>query len=426
MRRVCGLVTVSVALVVLLLALPGAAQRRVSLSFWYSLGGTEGRVVDEMVKQFDAEHPDVALEAVYSGSYPDTARKIIAALAAKTPPDAGLIPAGPLWASQRGGESILRYARGPNGIDMRDVLDVFWEYNSYLGSISTMPFNNSVPLLYYNKDLFRRAGLDPSRPPTTWDDLARAARALTKDLNNDGRIDQWGLNMHGGKHWYFEGFLYQNGGRYILPDVSRVIFDSREGAEALQFWADLVTRHKVMPPGEQAIASRQFINGQLGVLFRSSGALATLLREIGGRFELGVAPLPAGPKGRGVTIGGAMLVMFESTPERQQAAWGLIKWMTEPLNVAEWSIKTGYIPTRKSAFNTARYQQFLRANPLYRVAYDAVRDHGNVKPQFWEIGTSDEAVQQAIEKVEFGRATPEAALREAAANVNVEIQRRPK
>src|SRR3990170_5200762 len=419
-------VVLVLALVVLVAGVvPTRGQQRMNLQFWYSLGGLDGQVVAEMVNKFDAEHPDIVVEGVFTGSYPDTARKVIAALAAKTAPDLGLIPAGPLWASQKGGTSILPYARGPNGIDMRDVFEVFWEYNSYQGQVYTMPFNNSVPLMYYNKDLFKKAGLDPNRPPATWEELVRYARALTRDVNADGRIDQWGLNMHGGKHWYFEGFLYQNGGRYITSDTSRVIFDSPAGVEALQFWSDLVRRHKVMPPGEQAIASRQFVTGQLGMLFRSSGGLASLLREIGGRFELGAAPLPAGPKGRAVTIGGAMLVMFETPRERQQAAWELIKWMTEPLNAAEWATKTGYIPIRRSAIRTARYQEFLAANPLYRLAPEVVRDHGYAKPQYWEIGTADEAVQQAIEQVEFGRATPEAALRGAAAKVNAEIKQRP-
>jgi sn-glycerol 3-phosphate transport system substrate-binding protein len=84
--------------------------------------------------------------------------------------------------------------------DKSDVFDGFCDYNKFQGEIVAMPFNNSVPLLYYNKDLFTAAGLDPNKPPTTWDELVTAAKALTKE-------GQWGFNTHTDTHWYLSAMI---------------------------------------------------------------------------------------------------------------------------------------------------------------------------------------------------------------------------
>ncbi|MGB4251009.1 MAG: extracellular solute-binding protein, partial [Limnochordia bacterium] len=154
----------------LLLAGVSTALAKTTITFWYSLGGNAGRVFQEMVAEFNASQDEIFVDAVYTGGYGETAQKVTASLAANTLPDGGVIPAAPLFTGRVGNYLIDEYLRGPKGLDMDDFYEEFWNYNKYDGCIASLPFNNSTPVLFYNKDILRQAGLEP-KAPATWDEL---------------------------------------------------------------------------------------------------------------------------------------------------------------------------------------------------------------------------------------------------------------
>ncbi|HEX7588333.1 MAG TPA: extracellular solute-binding protein, partial [Anaerolineae bacterium] len=171
----------------------------VKLTFWYALSGNTGKVLEAMVKKWNDTHANIPVEVIFQGSYADIAQKLTASVTAKTLPDVAQMGGAPTMADSG---VVVNVQDLVSKADMDDIYQGFWDYNKYGDKIISMPYNNSIPVLYYNKDLFTAAGLDPNKPPATWDDLVKAAQALTKDTNADGKIDQWGLNTNTDTHWY--------------------------------------------------------------------------------------------------------------------------------------------------------------------------------------------------------------------------------
>ena len=386
------------------------------LEFWHAMGGHNGEVLEDMVAKFNQEHPHIQVEATFQGKYAEIAEKIWTAIQAGAvpPPDVAQMGGAPMFGETGALVPITDFTDGPNGIDRTKIYDAFWAYNTAGGRIWSMPFNNSMPILYYNKDLFKAAGLDPEKPPRTWDELVEAAKALTKDTDGDGQIDQWGFNTTSSTHWYLSALILQNGGRIINDDETRVLYDGPEAVEALQFWGDLVNKYKVMPPAQHKGAKNDFLAGKVGMLMRSSAGLFSTLEQAS--FEVGVAMLPA-KKARVAPIGGASLVIFKGEEKRMNAAWEFVKWLTSPENSNYWAMHTGYIPIYKDALQAPEMQEFLKDNPLYKTVVEQLEYSYGI-PVFSELGTSDTELRKAVEKVELGKATPEEALAEAARVVN--------
>src|SRR5512136_3074782 len=163
----------------------------VLLDFWYSLGGSSGQVVEDLVKQFNESQSYIEVKATYQGGYAEIMAKTWNAIyAEQTLPQVAQLGGAPLVGATGACVPITDFTDGPNGIDRSKIYDAFWKYNMAGGTIWAMPFNNSVPLLYYNKDLFQSAGLDPEMPPETWDDVIDYGQSLS-----DGS-SQWGFNTH--------------------------------------------------------------------------------------------------------------------------------------------------------------------------------------------------------------------------------------
>ncbi len=381
------------------------------LTFWYALSGAQGKVIEAMVDKYNKSQSAAQVEVVFQGSYADIAQKLTAAITAKTVPDVAQMGGAPTL-----GESgaVVNVGDLMAAADKTAIYDGFWEYNKYKGAIVSMPFNNSVPLLYYNKDLFKAAGLDPEKPPATWDELVTAAKALTKDTDGDGKIDQWGFNTHTDTHWYFSAMVMQNGGKILSDDGKKVIYNSPEGVEALQFWGDLVNKHKVMPANQHAQTAPDFVAGKIGMAMRSSSTLTTLEKDA--KFALGVAPLPC-KKVCSEPIGGASLLVFKTTPEKQKAAWEFVKWMTNPANSVDLFVQTGYVPIHKSVISEKAMTDYFAKSPNAEKVVKLLQ-YSSAIPIFSELGNSDEQLRKAIEKIELNSGSAQEALDVAASTIN--------
>lgn len=387
------------------------AAAKVKLSFWYALSGASGKAVEALVAKFNQSHPNTQVDVVFQGSYADIAQKLTAAATAKTLPDVAQMGGAPTMAESG---VIVPVGDLVGKEDLADIYPGFWDYNKFGNKIISMPFNNSMPILYYNKDLFTAAGLDPNKPPSTWDELVTAAKALTKDTNGDGKIEQWGLNTDASTHWHLSAMILQNGGKILSDDGKKVVYNSPEGVEALQFWGNLVNKEKVMPSNQHAQANADFTAGKLGMEFRSSASLASVQNDA--KFKVGIAPLPC-KKSCSEPLGGASLLIFKTTPEKQKAAWEFVQWMTNAENTVDLFIQTGYVPLRKSVSDAAALKDYYAKSPNAKVLVDAAK-YASAIPVFSELGNSDEQLRKAIERVELASASAKDALDAAAALIN--------
>lgn len=258
----------------------------------------------------------------------------------------------------------------------------------------------------------KKAGLDPEKPPKNWDELVAFAKKLTvKDAT--GSVTQWGVSIATSctncTYWLFQGFVHQAGGRYFEPDGKKVYLTSAAAKEALRLWHDLAYTHQVMPKGVIAwqTVPNDFLAQKVAVFYHSTGSLGFIRNNA--QFPFGTALMPA-KVSYGSPTGGANFYIFRQIPrERQEAAWKFVSWMTQSERAAKWSIDSGYIAIRKSAYQTPIMRDFLAKWPQYLVAREQL-PYAQTELMTYDNEKIYEIINTMAQSVVTGKATPEAAL----------------
>jgi sn-glycerol 3-phosphate transport system substrate-binding protein len=400
------------ALAAVALSLTAAASAQTTIDFWYSVGGDQGTAIQEMIAEFNATNEwGIQVNATFSGNYGDTAQKVMASIEAGSLPNGGLIPAGPLWTCRVGNYLLEDYMAGEEGLSEDYFFPVLLDYNRYGGHLCSLPFNNSTMVMFYNKDLMARAGLDPEAPPQTWEELVAQATAIVENV--PGTI---GVEVRD-EPWWLKALIIQNGGQIVNDEATAPRFHEEEGVAALQFWKDLIDAG-LMPAGQHDVSRDLFIAGRVGFLMASTASVATV--SSGASFEFGTAMLPGNVR-LGSTVGGAALVMFPSTPEKELATWRLLKFLTSVENSIKFTTATGYVPISPAAAESQEIQTLLAERPEFAAGFEQLAVSAQY-PHFFSMGTMDNLLADAIEAVELAGRSPSAALSAAAEALIVDIE----
>ena len=207
-----------------------------------------------------------------------------------------------------------------------------------------MPFQRSTIVLYYNKDAFKEAGLDPEKPPANWEEMQAFAEKLTK-RDASGNTTQWGVQIpsSGFPYWLFQGLTTPAGAILMNQAGDRTFYDKPEVTEALQYWVDLSRKHKVHPPGivEWGTTPKDFFERKVAMMWTTTGNLTNV--KANAKFPFGVGMLPAHKRRGSPTGGGNFYISKKASAAEQNAAFQFIKWITTPERAAQWSIDTGYV-----------------------------------------------------------------------------------
>ncbi|MEA4909693.1 MAG: ABC transporter substrate-binding protein [Anaerolineaceae bacterium] len=398
---------------------PADSSEGITLDFWYALGGDSGKVVEELVDQFNQSQSGITVVPTYQGDYTAAMAKIYSAITSDSTPNVIQVGGAPLLGSSGALVPMSDLIANDDSFAADQIHPAFLEYNSVQGVLWSMPFNNSVPVLYYNKDLFTAAGLDPEDPPANLDELLAAARQLTLAPDQSGVPAQWGLNARDDSHWYLSTLFLENGDQIVNDEMTAVTYDSPEAVAMLQQWADWVNQDGVMPPNQHSEAQSDFLAGKLGMFMGSSATLNSL--DSNAPFELGVAVFPAVGDVQKYPIGGGSLAIFKNSDERAvQASWEFVKFMTSRDSAAYLATHTGYLPVYADAFSWPEIQQSIQDEPQRAAAIQAL-EHVVAIPVFPALGNSDLALRMAIQEVELGHSTPQASLEKAKASVDKSI-----
>ncbi len=297
--------------------------------------------------------------------------------------------------------------------DEKAWLDSFYpalmENGRTQGKTWGIPFQRSTIVMYYNKDAFRAAGLDPESPPATWDELVAAGKKLTKKSGDN--VDQWGamIPSTGYPYWMFGALAMQNGQTLMNGDGNKTFFDAPATVEALEFWKSLGSDHGIMPAGtiEWGTLRQNFLEGKTAIMWHSTGNLTTVKKNAS--FDFGVAMLPA-KKRRGTPTGGGNFYIFkDSSSEEKAAALKLIKFLTEPGRTGEWSKKTGYLGTRPDAYATPELEAYVKEFPPAAVARDQL-EFATAELSTYQTGRVRKLLDDAIQSALTGSKSPADAL----------------
>ena len=361
----------------LALGLAPATASAVDLEFYFpvAVGGDAAGIIQRMVDAYLAENPDVNINAIYTGSYADTTTRAITAARGGNAPQLAILLSVDMVALIDE-EIILPWDDFITEEEQESWIGGF--YDSFMANSQTggqtwgIPFQRSTPVMYYNKEAFAAAGLDPETPPATWEEMVAMGQQLT--IRDDaGNVTQWGVRIpsSGFPSWLFTGLVASAGQDGLAnDDGTEVFFDTPEVVMALEYLVSLAEEHGVMEPGilDWGATPRAFMDGNAAIAWTTTGNLTNIRNNA--PFEFGVAMLPANLR-RGAPTGGGNFYLFDgSSDEQLQAAVDFVKWATEPAQAAQWSIDTGYVAPRPDTWETPEMQAYAEEVPGALVARD--------------------------------------------------------
>jgi sn-glycerol 3-phosphate transport system substrate-binding protein len=396
-----------------------SAALAVDLEFYFpvAVGGAAADTIEQLTAEYAAANPDVNIEAIYAGSYSDAGQKALTAARGGQPPQLSVLLSTQMYALIDE-DVIVPFDAYVTDAEKASWIGGFYasfmENSQFEGQTYGIPFQRSTPVLYWNKEAFAAAGLDPETPPANWDEMVEMGKALTLKDDN-GNVTQWGVRIPsaGFPYWLFQG-LTTPAGAILAEGGTKVNFNDPKVVEALEYLVDLSKEYEIMQPGsiEWGPTPKAFFEGETAMMWTTTGNLTNVRNNA--PFDFGVAMLPAKER-RGAPTGGGNFYLFkDSTDEQKQAAVDFVKWITAPEQAAAWSIATGYIAPRPDTWDTDTMKAYTDAFPPALVARDQL-EFAVAELSTFENGKVTQAFNDAIAAAIAGEMTAQAALDDAQA-----------
>jgi sn-glycerol 3-phosphate transport system substrate-binding protein len=347
-----------------------AAQAITEINWWHAHGGRLGEKVNAIADGFNKSQGDYKLVATYKGNYADTMTAGIAAFRAKNPPHF-------LQVFEVGTASMMA-AKGA----IKPVYEVMAESglpfdpNVYLptvtgyyttgeGKMLSMPFNSSTPVLYYNKEAFKKAGLDPDKPPKTWPEVADYARKLVK-VGYTGFSTAWisWIQLENFSAWHNVPIGTKANGFGGLD--TEFVFNSPLHVKHIQQLADWQKEKIFIYGGRRNLGNAKFSSEEVAMYTESSAGYAGFKTTC--KFDFGTSMLPYWPDAPGAPqntiIGGASLwVMAGHSPEEYKGVATFFNYLSSPAVQADWHQFTGYLPITMAAYELTKKQGVYEKDP---------------------------------------------------------------
>ncbi|AUI35167.1 MULTISPECIES: ABC transporter substrate-binding protein [Geobacillus] len=408
-----------------------AAGGKTEVVFWHSMSGDLEPVLNDIVADFNQTHPEIEVKPVFQGTYEEALTKWNAVAGTKDAPTI-------MQTFEVGTKHMIdsgKVVPVQTWID-KDKYDVSqWEknivnYYTVNGRIYSMPFNSSTPVLIYNKDAFREAGIDPEKPPLTYSELKEAAKKLTKKKGKETERYGFSILNYG---WFFEEMVAVQGGLYVNNDngrngdATKAVFNGTEGKRVFELIRDMYRDGTFYNAGQNWDDMRAaFQAGKIAMYLDSSAGVKTVINN--SPFDVGVSylPVPDGVERQGVIIGGASLWMMKgSSEEEQKAAWEFMKYLTTAPVQAKWHVRTGYFAINPAAYDEPLVKDEWAKYPQLKVTVDQLHETKSTPATQGALITvfpeSRQHVVKAMERLYEG-IDPQEALDQAAEETNRALQ----
>lgn len=354
-----------------------AAPTELTFYFPVAVGGPITKIIDGMATDFEKANPDIKIKPIYAGTYQETLVKALTAMKSGQPPQLSVLLSTDLYTliDEDAIVAIDGIAKGDAHKEwMQGFFPAFMKNSETGGHVWGIPFQRSTVVMYWNKDAFKQAGLDPEKAPQTWDELVQMGKKLTK-TDASGNTSQWGVEIPSTSfpYWLFQCLTTTNDALLMNESGTQTHFDDPKVIEALQYWVDLGRKDKIMPPGiiEWGTTPKDFFEGRTAIMWTTTGNLTNVKKNA--PFPFGVAMIPEHKRRGSPTGGGNFYVFKKSTPEQQAAAVKFMQWMTTPERAAQWGMETGYVAVTPAAWKTPEMQKYVAGFPEAAVARDQLQ-----------------------------------------------------
>jgi len=411
----------------------------VAITLWHSMGAPLSTGLERIIQEFNASQRQYRVEAIYQGSYTDSLNKLISSIGSGNIPT--LIQLDDVSTQIMIDSQEIKPIQDfidDEDYDLSDFDPKVLSYYQIDGTLYSMPFNLAGPILYYDKQLFQEAGLDPDQPPRTLEEVRQYAEQLV-ERDAQGNTTRYGIALHISP-WIFEqmlakqGALYVNNGNGREGRATEAMFASEEGMKVLRWYDEMIEDGLALNSGRDSTnAMLSIATGQSAMAMESTAALsaAVALIAVSGedpkRLGTGPLPAPASDAEGGIVLGGASFwVLAEQTDEQQRGAWEFIKFAASPQQQAQWHADTGYFPSRLSAYELPAavkrrqdFPQFETAVTQLRASPDTPATNGALLGAFRSLR---DRVTQAFEEVLSAGADPDARLSAAEQQATGDIE----
>ena len=413
----------------------GSAQATTDIQFWYSNTGAIGDEINSIVNRFNASQSDYKVVASYKGDYQTSMTAAIAAYRAHKAPDIVQVFEVGTATMMAAGKAIKPVyevmAQAHEKFNVKSYLPAVASYYSDThGRLVSMPFNSSTPVFFYNKDMFKKAGLDPNKPPKTWDEVQADAEKL-KDAGIACPFttawQSW-VQIENMTAWHNVPFATEQNGFAGLG--TKLVFNDDLIVRHIAKLSSWVKSGLFVYAGPTSQPDSKFTNGDCA-MYTGSSSVYGLAKGVG-KVDFGVSMLPYYPDVHGAPqnsiIGGASLwVMGGKKPIEYKGVAKFFTFLSSPEIQAEWHQKTGYVPLTMAAYELSKKQGYYAANPGTDIAIEQLSLHTpTVNSKGIRLGNFPQIrniIDQELEAVWAQKKGPKEALDEAVARGNAELRK---
>ena len=350
------------------------AGDRTSIVLWHAMSGANGEEVNRLTRDFNASQSEVTLEAVFKGTYPETLTAAIAAYrAGKAPHIVQIFEVGTGTMLQAGPAIKQAWKLAEEtGLDLDPeayIPGVRGYYSLPDGKLASMPFNSSTAVMWYNRDAFDKAGLDPDRPPATYDDYVQAAHALaSKAPTPIASTSAWMTWIQFEEYAAIQNLAYatENDGYDGLG--AELLINTKPFVDQLQRFLDLSKDGAFKYTGRDGAPDAIFYSGQAAIGFGSSSGRADIVKNAKFRYAEAFLPTepPLNPRPNNSIIGGASLWAM-TAPKRTEAEYkgvaAFYAFISQPEQVALYAQNTGYVPVTLAGYAATKQAGYFDRNP---------------------------------------------------------------
>ncbi|HPE69972.1 MAG TPA: ABC transporter substrate-binding protein [Thermotogota bacterium] len=348
----------------------GLGFGKITLNFWHAMSGSRLGTVEAIVNAFNEANPGIEVVPQFTGSYAETLTKAIASVRAGNPPHIVQVYEVGLQTMLDSNAIVPLYEFADPDYDFGGIIAPILDYYTVNGKLYSMPFNSSTAILYFNKELFEKAGLDTTNPPGTFAEIMEAGKKLV-----DSGVCAGGISF-GWPAWIFEqmhsyhGFFYSNNENGRTGRSTEVFFNQPFGVDVMAEWIRWAQAGVFLYGGREYDANQAFLTGQIAMLIQSTSSVGSI--EAKANFPVGTTFLPrleGYPRGNSVIGGATLWTMKGHSDEEYDAIWKFYEFLTRTDMSTKWHKETGYFPSTNDGVKKLMNEGWFSTNPNHLTAF---------------------------------------------------------